>query len=84
MRVIRRQAGRSKVMAEGATGRGFPEAREQSGRIRDRSRILTPMILPAERSCSFLRIVARVVTSSGMEVPTATMVTPMIRSGMPS
>ena len=84
MRVIRRQAVRSKGMAEGATGRGFPEARGQSGRIRDRSRILTPMILPAERSCSFWRIVARVVTSSGMEVPTATMVTPMIYSGMPS
>ena len=63
---------------------GVPEAREQRGRIRVRSRMLAPMILPAERSCSFFRIAARVVTSSGMDVPTATTVMPMIRSGIPS
>ena len=84
MRMMSRQAGRSKVMAEGATGSGFPEAREQSGRIRVRSRMLAPMIFPADRSCSFLRMAVRVVTSSGMDVPTATTVMPMIRSGIPS
>ncbi len=45
--------------------------------------ILLPTMLPIRRSLSFLRAAATVVTSSGREVPIATIVRETIRSEMP-
>ncbi len=45
--------------------------------------ILAPKILPTEREDCFFTMAVMVVMSSGREVPTATMVTPMTRSEMP-
>ena len=42
------------------------------------------MMLPTDMEASFLAMAARVVTSSGSEVPMATMVTPMMLEGTPS
>ena len=39
------------------------------------------MMFPTDMDASFLAMAVRVVTSSGREVPTATMVTPMMRDG---
>jgi len=46
-------------------------------------KILLPTILPTSRSLSFFLAAAMVVTSSGRDVPRATMESEMIRSEMP-
>ena len=45
---------------------------------------LAPIMLPTDMEASFLAMAVRVVTSSGKEVPMATMVTPMMLAGTPS
>ena len=45
--------------------------------------MFAPMILPTERELCFLAIAVTVVTSSGKEVPMATMVSETMRSGTP-
>ena len=61
-----------------------PETAEHTGRIMVRSMTLAPMILPTDMEASFLAMAVRVVTSSGREVPMATMVTPIMAEGTPS
>lgn len=78
-----KQAGKSKEAEEAAIGSGFPAQTMLTGRISVRSMIFAPRILPMDREDCFLTIAVMVVTSSGREVPTATSVTPMIRSEMP-
>ena len=74
-----RQAGRS-IRAEAAdTGRVWAEIRALRGRIMVRSRMFAPRMLPTDRADCFLTMAVTVVTSSGRDVPIATMVTPMIR-----
>ena len=51
--------------------------------MRVRSKMFAPMMLPTERDACFLTMAVMVVTSSGSEVPMATMVMPMMFSGMP-
>ena len=65
-------------------GRALPETRAQRGMIMVRSMMLAPRMLPTERAACFLTIAVMVVTSSGREVPTAMMVTPMTRSETPA
>ena len=49
-----------------------------------RSKIFAPRMLPTDRADCFLMMAVTVVTSSGRDVPMATMVTPMIRSETPA
>ena len=58
----------------------MPDTIEQSGIISVKSKTLAPIILPADNADCFLTIAVIVVTSSGSEVPTATIVTPIILS----
>ena len=61
-----------------------PDTAEHTGRIMVRSMTLAPMMLPTDMEASFLAMAVRVVTSSGSEVPMATIVTPMMLEGTPS
>ena len=42
-----------------------------------------PMMFPTDMDASFFAMAVRVVTSSGRDVPTATIVTPMMLDGTP-
>ena len=53
----------------------------QSGRIRDKSMMFAPMMLPTDKSAFFLTIDVIAVTNSGSDVPTARIVTPIMPSG---
>ena len=63
--------------------RAPPLTAEHTGRIMVRSMTLAPMMFPTDMEASFLAMAVRVVTSSGREVPMATMVTPMMLAGTP-
>ena len=54
-----------------------------TGRIKVRSMIFAPMMLPAESEPCFFAMAVSVVTSSGRDVPMAMMVTEMTRSETP-
>ena len=79
-----RHAGRSSAVVWGPMVRCPPETAEQTGRIMVRSITLAPTMLPTDMEASFFAMAVRVVTSSGKEVPMATMVTPMMLEGTPS
>lgn len=77
-------AGRSSSAKVPDTGIVFPERMEQTGKINVRSIIFAPIMLPTDILDSFLIIADKVVTSSGNEVPSATSVTAIMRSGTPN
>ena len=79
-----RQNGRSRTIVWASTGSEPPPMNAQRGRIRVISMIFAPIILPADISLFFFIIDVIAVASSGREVPTATIVTPMISEGTPS
>ena len=83
MTTTSRQTGMSSVMLCCEMGSFSADTRSHSGRIRHRSMMFAPMMLPAERLDCFLMMEVTVVTSSGREVPTATSVTAMMLSGTP-
>ena len=60
-----------------------PDKNAHIGRMRVKSMIFAPIMLPMESSDCFLATAVRVVTSSGKDVPIAIMVTPIIASDTP-
>ena len=64
-------------------GRALPETNEQRGIIRVRSMIFAPKILPRPKLVCFLTTEVTVVTSSGRDVPMATMVAEIRASEIP-
>ena len=81
---MKKQKGRSSAVVWVPMVSRPPDTAEHTGRIKVRSMTLAPMILPTDMEASFLAMAVRVVTSSGREVPMATMVTPMMLEGTPS
>ena len=73
-------AGKSIIADDDEIGSDLPEIIDARGIIRVKSKILAPRILPTDSDDCFLTIAVTVVTSSGREVPTATIVIPIILS----
>ena len=65
------------------TGRSFPDSRVQRGMIRVISITFAPIIFPTDNDASLFAIAVMVVTSSGMDVPTAIRVAPIMASHIP-
>ena len=84
MATMMAQAGMSQYMLWVPKGSALPETSEHSGRMTVRSMMFAPMMLPTDSSDWCLRMAVMAVTSSGSDVPTAIMVTPMMASGTPS
>lgn len=62
------------------TGSFSPLSNVQIGKIKAESIIFAPIIFPTDKEDSFFRIAVTVVTSSGKDVPIATIVTEIIAS----
>ena len=77
-------AGKSIIADDDEIGSDLPEIIDARGIIRVKSKILAPRILPTDSDDCFLTIAVTVVTSSGREVPIATIVIAIIFSGTPS
>ena len=83
MQIIIRQTGISRYTDCFPTGSDPPDKNAQIGRIIVKSMMFAPIILPIDKSDCFFMIAVTVVTSSGKEVPTAIIVTPIIASETP-